>query len=330
MFNSATAFDQPIASWNVLRVNAAGWATTWTSAGLSSCNQGAMYRAWGATFQGVWPAYASYACVVGSLCSTCITQGNIRAAVTAWIGGDATTYGNIAEWNTAAVSNMDMLFYDKTTFNADISKWNVASVSTMASTFFDTKGFDREIGAWNTASVSNMDSTFYGADVFNQNIESWNVASVSNMYYTFGLASAFNRDIGSWNTASVESMSYMLWSATAFNRDIGSWNTASVSNMYWAFYKAAAFNQNIGRWNVRRVTSLSYAFDLAAALSDCNKRAIYSAWGTTLQTEYPTWSSLSGCTRCENVRVVARGMREGRVCMRTGGEWDARAHEMRW
>jgi surface protein len=133
------------------------------------------------------------------------------------------------------------------------------------------------------------------------------------MYSIFELATAFNQDVGGWNVASVTTMYSMFASAAAFNRDIGSWNTASVSNMDYTFYKTAAFNQNIGRWNVRRVTSLSFAFLSATALSDCNKQAIYSAWGTTLQTEYPTWSSLSGCTRCENVRVVARRMREGRV-----------------
>jgi surface protein len=135
MFNSATAFNQNLASWNVLRVNAAGWAGAWTGAGLSNCNWGAIYSAWGSSFQGVWPAYASYACVVGSVCATCITNGNVAAAVTAWIGGDATTYGNIVDWNTAAVTSMASLFYPSSTarptFNADISKWNVASVSNM-------------------------------------------------------------------------------------------------------------------------------------------------------------------------------------------------------
>jgi hypothetical protein len=66
---------------------------------------------------------------------TDITNGNVAAAVTAWIGGDATTYGNIADWNTAAVTTMANLFYPSSTarptFNADISKWNVASVSNM-------------------------------------------------------------------------------------------------------------------------------------------------------------------------------------------------------
>jgi surface protein len=65
---------------------------------------------------------------------TTITNGNIGTAATAWATDPTTaaaTYGNIADWNTAAVSSMYRLFYNKPTFNADISKWNVASVTNM-------------------------------------------------------------------------------------------------------------------------------------------------------------------------------------------------------
>jgi hypothetical protein len=62
---------------------------------------------------------------------TAITDANIGAAVTAWIGGDATTYGNIGGWNTAAVTSMASVFASKPTFNGDISAWNTASVSNL-------------------------------------------------------------------------------------------------------------------------------------------------------------------------------------------------------
>jgi hypothetical protein len=124
-FNFASAFNQNLASWNVLRVSNFGSAFGSTTA-LSACNKKAMYTAWGSTFQSVWPGFMAATCTVSSL-----TNGNIAAAVTAWIGGDATTYGNIADWNTAAVKTMANLFQGKSTFNADISKWNVASVSNM-------------------------------------------------------------------------------------------------------------------------------------------------------------------------------------------------------
>jgi hypothetical protein len=134
-FSSASAFNQNVASWNVLRVNTAGWASTWTSAAaLSACNAGAIYTAWGATFQGVWPTL-NFACTVGSVaCALCITNGSIGAAVTAWATSPttaATTYGNIGDWNTAAVTSMASVLASRPTFNADISKWNTASVSNM-------------------------------------------------------------------------------------------------------------------------------------------------------------------------------------------------------
>jgi hypothetical protein len=65
---------------------------------------------------------------------TAITNGNIGTAVTAWVTSPSTattTYGNIGDWNTAAVTSMASLFYNKPTFNGDISKWNVASVSSL-------------------------------------------------------------------------------------------------------------------------------------------------------------------------------------------------------
>ena len=69
---------------------------------------------------------------------TAITNGNLNTAVIAWLTNPTTattTYGPIADWNTAAVTSMANLFYPsntaRPTFNGDISKWNVASVSNM-------------------------------------------------------------------------------------------------------------------------------------------------------------------------------------------------------
>ncbi len=59
-----------------------------------------------------------------------------------------------------------------------------------------------------------------------------------------------------------------------------------------AFQSASAFNANIGAWNVLRVTTYTNAFD-STGLADCIKRGVYDNWGSTLQTAYPTWSSLS-------------------------------------
>ena len=162
MFNGAAAFNQNLAGWNVLRVNTAGFGNTWTgTAALSACNAGAIYTAWGTTFQTAWPTL-NYLCTVGSVtCAMCITNGNIGAAVMAWLTNStaaATTYGDIVEWNTAAVSDMASLFYPSSyarpTFNSDISKWNVASVSTMASTFSGASALNQNLASWNVLRVN--------------------------------------------------------------------------------------------------------------------------------------------------------------------------------
>jgi surface protein len=209
----------------------------------------------------------------------CLVDGNIGTAATAWATNPttaATTYGNIADWNTAAVSNVYRLFYGKPTFNADIGKWNVASVSNMWDMFCDATAFNQDIGSWNTASVSIMRAMFLSATAFNGNIGSWNTARATNMQEMFYKATTFNRDITTWNVASV----------TEFTGGSG-----------WGMFNgAAAFDQNLASWNVLRVTSLAVNFDSASALSSCNKGAIYLAWGTTLRTAYPTWSSMCGAS----------------------------------
>ncbi len=209
---------------------------------------------------------------------TAITNANIRTAATAWVTNPTTaaaTSGNIADWNTAAVSNMFQLFYYEPTFNADIGKWNVASVLTMS-------------------------STFHSAAAFNGNIGSWNVAFVGNFWDMFK-STAFNGNIGTWNTARATNVQEMFYKAISFNQDISNWNVASVTvfttGSGWGMFNgASAFNQNLASWNVLRVTSLTSNFDSASALSSCSKGAIYRLWGATLSAAYPTWSSMCGAS----------------------------------
>ncbi len=88
---------------------------------------------------------------------TAITNANIGAAATAWATNPTTaaaTYGNIADWNTAAVTGLYRLL--QPTFNADIGKWNVASVTMMWTAFYQATAFNGNIGSWNTAAVTTL------------------------------------------------------------------------------------------------------------------------------------------------------------------------------
>jgi hypothetical protein len=129
-FNTASAFNANIASWNVLRVTE--YSSSFGSVGLADCIKRGVYDNWGSTLRTAYPTWSSL-----SVC-TAITNTNIGTAATAWLTDPTTattTYGPIADWDTAAVTSMAYLFYPSSTarptFNADISKWNVASVSNM-------------------------------------------------------------------------------------------------------------------------------------------------------------------------------------------------------
>jgi hypothetical protein len=175
---------------------------------------------------------------------TTITNGNIGAAVTAWVTNPTTaaaTYGNIADWNTAAVTSMESLFYNKPTFNGDISKWNVASVSTMHA-FTRETAFSASIGAWNTASVSNM----------------------AAVRAAFGPAARHLQSGSPMRACTTSAHVCARVCACGFGRPrIRAEYVRALSvgvDRVWlgsqAFYGASAFNANIGAWNTAGVTTL--------------------------------------------------------------------------
>ncbi|MBK6283053.1 MAG: BspA family leucine-rich repeat surface protein [Draconibacterium sp.] len=186
---------------------------------------------------------------------------------------------NIGNWNTASVTDMNNMFAGASAFNQNIGSWNTASVTDMTSMFVYANAFNQDIGSWNTSAVTNMASMFYDADAFNQNIGNWNTSAVTNMSQMFEQAYSFNQNIGSWNTSAVTDMSYMFAYANTFNQNIGAWNTTAVTNMRGMFTGASAFNQNIGNWNTATVTDMSYMFFFAGAFNQN-----ISNWNTAVVT----------------------------------------------
>ena len=77
------------------------------------------------------------------------TDADIRDAVNLWCKDSTAAeikYGNISDWDTSRVTNMDKLFYRKDKFNDDISTWDVSSCTSMEWMFFDAANFDQ--GEW--------------------------------------------------------------------------------------------------------------------------------------------------------------------------------------
>jgi len=133
---------------------------------------------------------------------TPITQQNIKEAVNDWISNPSaatTKYGNISDWDTSAVTDMNLLFYNRTTFNSDISKWNTSKVTNMYGMFANAYAFNQPIDKWDTSKVTTTLSMFWSAIVFNQNIRNWNMTSVTDKRYMFQGATAMqagNKPVG--------------------------------------------------------------------------------------------------------------------------------------
>jgi hypothetical protein len=87
-------------------------------------------------------------------------DSDIKEAVDAWCtdrNGAEEKYGHIEEWDTASVTNMDRLFYNKKSFNDDISHWCVSNVTSMEWMFFGAAVFDQDLSNWDFSSCENMD-----------------------------------------------------------------------------------------------------------------------------------------------------------------------------
>jgi surface protein len=195
-----------------------------------------------------------------------ITNANIQTAVDAWIADPTTaetTYGNIKNWDTSAVTDMSALFKGKDTFNDDISGWDVSSVTDMSYMFNGASAFNQPIGEWDVSKVTSMRSMFYYARIFDQPIGNWDVSKVNDMYGMFQRTKAFSQPIGNWDVSSVTDMQHMFNYASDFNQLIGNWDVSSVTDMQYMFSWARFFNRPIGNWNVSKVTNMSWMFDQA-------------------------------------------------------------------
>ena len=63
-------------------------------------------------------------------------------------------YGPMKSWRTGLVTNMEGLFYGKSTCNPDISGWDVSAVTNMNAMFFGASSFDADVSGWDTSSVT--------------------------------------------------------------------------------------------------------------------------------------------------------------------------------
>ena len=128
--------------------------------------------------------------------------------------------GTIEEWDVSRVTDMNNMFSQKKSFNADISKWDVSR-------------------------ATRMDNMFAGAADFNADISKWNVARVTRMDNMFDTASSFKADISEWDVSRVNTMAFMFYNAKSFNSDISKWDVSQVTDMNNMFAFASSFKQEL-------------------------------------------------------------------------------------
>lgn len=143
---------------------------------------------------------------------------------------------------TSNVSDLNSLFRN-TDFNGDVSNWDTSNVTNMQFTFALNSNFNKNIGHWDTSNVINMFGIFYKSYSFNQELDNWNVSKVENMGHMFAYSN-FNKDIKSWNVSNVSNMGSMF-SFSKFNKNINNWNTSSIANEPLLFsYEGSLWSSN--------------------------------------------------------------------------------------
>ena len=133
-------------------------------------------------------------------------KAELQTAVNLWISNNTAalaTYGEINNWVTTAITNMDQLFETKTTFNSNISNWDVSNVTSMKAMFNVATVFNQPIGSWDVSSVTNMDTMLSNCINFNQPLNDWDVSNVSDMSSMLFNAQAFQQPLNLWEVDSL-------------------------------------------------------------------------------------------------------------------------------
>ena len=114
-------------------------------------------------------------------------EGGIYTAVELWCTDPAAAkqqYGPIASWDTSEITNMWMLFHNKTNFNDDISRWDVSSVTNMKSMLSGATSFNGDLSQWDVSNVTNMDAVFWYASSFTHQLGgAWSTSTA----HTYGM-----------------------------------------------------------------------------------------------------------------------------------------------
>lgn len=105
---------------------------------------------------------------------------------------------------------MDAMFHDAKLFNGDVNNWDTSSVDNMQSMFKFASSFNGDISNWDTsAMLQTWEACLWAWEVC-PNLNKWNTARVTTMNAMFHGAESFNSKLSNWDTSSVTDMASMF------------------------------------------------------------------------------------------------------------------------
>ena len=73
-----------------------------------------------------------------------------------------TTINNVNSWGISTITDMDSMFLNATSFNANISAWDVSNVTNMPNMFYNATAFNQDLSGWCVTNISSKPGGFDG------------------------------------------------------------------------------------------------------------------------------------------------------------------------
>ena len=181
MFQSATAFNQPIGNWTL------GSAVTMASMFRSAIAFNQPIGGWDMGSAAVteplehnWTRPSGYPDFLPYVIYP--TGNDVIDFSDGYPSGPlSNSEGSLKQHHDDPVGPMCQMFYNATAFNQPIGNWKMGSATDMRWMFYTAVAFNQPIGNWNMTSVTSMDFMFESATAFNQPIGNWTEHSLLHL-----------------------------------------------------------------------------------------------------------------------------------------------------